>query len=168
MPRLSVRETYRDLISRCVQCGTCTASCPSSEVSDFNIRRIVRRLQLDREADNGFLSTLPWLCTQCSRCHVLCTEGLELPEMIMALRRLAVEEGHAPEAARQIWTAVKETGSPYRSSTRTKSSWIDEQVRVTADSEILCWLGCTPSILSPNIARATARGTELMPGETCE
>jgi Fe-S oxidoreductase len=143
-------------------------------VSDFNVRKIVRRLQLDRETDNGFLETIPWLCTQCSRCRTFCNDGLDLPDLVMALRRVALEKDLAPEAAGELWAAVKETGSPYKSMTRTKSSWIDDSVEVTSDAETLCWLGCTPSIMSQNIARATAAvmgelsgGFKILEDEPC-
>lgn len=151
----SVRETYRELLRACVQCGACTASCPAVDVSDFNIRRVVRRLQLDRETDNGFLETIPWLCTQCSRCEEICTEELSLPEMILALRRLALEQGLAPQTIGAVASSVKETGSPYKSMTRSKSSW-QESVKLSPDSEVLCWMGCTASVMSPNIAQATS------------
>jgi Fe-S oxidoreductase len=143
-------------------------------VSDFNVRKIVRRLQLDLETDDGFLETIPWLCTQCSRCRILCNDGLDLPDLISALRQVALEKGLAPEAAGELWTAVKETGSPYKSLTRTKSSWIDDSVRITPDAETLCWFGCTPSIMSQNIARATAAvmgglggGFKILESEPC-
>ncbi len=170
----SVRETYSGLLRACVQCGACTASCPSIDVSDFNIRKIVRRLQLDRETDRTFLETIPWLCTQCSRCEELCTEKLSLPEMILALRHLALEQGAAPQTVGAVASTIQSTGSPYKSLTRTKSSWLDESAPETPDSEVLCWMGCTASIMSPNIARATATvlnelggGYRALPDEPC-
>jgi Fe-S oxidoreductase len=125
-------------------------------VSDFNIRRIVKRLQLDRETDRDFLKTIPWLCTQCSRCEEICTEELGLPDLILALRKLALERGVAPETVGTVAATVRETGSPYQSLTRNKSSW-QENASIAPDSEVLCWMGCTASIMSPNIAQATAK-----------
>jgi Fe-S oxidoreductase len=143
-------------------------------VSDFNIRKIIRCLQLDLEIDDGFLETIPWLCTQCSRCRVFCNDGLDLPDLISALRQIALEKGLAPQAAGRLWTAVKETGSPYRSLTRKKSSWIDDRVRIAPDAETLCWFGCTARIMTQNIARATAMvmsrlggGFKILESEPC-
>jgi Fe-S oxidoreductase len=174
MGKESVRERFRELINRCAQCGTCTAACPASDVSDYHIRKIVRRLQLDMETGKEFLEKMPWLCTQCGRCHVLCNEGLEIPELIMALRVLALDEGLGPEVAKQVSEAIRETSSPYKSLTRTKSSWVDDTVKVDPDSETLYWVGCTPSIMSQNIARATAKildkiggGFRLLDNEPC-
>jgi len=163
MSSTSVRERYLDLINRCVQCGTCTASCCSTDVSDFHIRKIVRRLQLDMEIDQEFLAKIPWLCTQCGRCHDLCIESLDLPDLIMALRHFAIEKDLAPEVTKGLTEDIKD-GSPYKSSTRTKSSWIDSSIKIDPDSETLYWAGCTPSIMSQNIAKASAKVLEKMGG----
>jgi Fe-S oxidoreductase len=94
--------------------------------------------------------------------------------MIMSLRQLAVDEGLAPEAAKEVWAAINETGSPYRSRTRTKSSWMDDDIPITPEADTLCWLGCTPSIMSRNIVRATAsvmhelgNGFRVLENEPC-
>jgi Fe-S oxidoreductase len=123
----------------------------------------VRRLQLDRETDGDFLKTIPWLCSQCSRCEEICTEELSLPDLILALRKLALERGVAPETVRTVAATVRETGSPYQSLTRSKSSW-QESAKLTSDSEVLCWMGCTASIMSPNIAQTTAKVLDELGG----
>ena len=170
----SVRESHSQLIRSCIQCGTCTAACPTSQVTDFHIRRMVRRLQLGLTSDPGFLGQIPWLCTQCDRCEVLCTEGLDLPDLVLALRRLALAEGHAPEVVTQTGQTILDTGSPYQSLTRTKASWLDDSIRPNDDAEVLYWVGCTPSMMSHKLARATAKvlqevgdGFRLLPEEPC-
>lgn len=170
----SIRETYSQLIRSCIQCGTCTAACPTSQVTDFHIRRMVRRLQLGLANDPGFLGQVPWLCTQCDRCEVLCTEGLDLPDLVLALRKLALEEGHAPEVVTGTAQTILDTGSPYQSLTRTKASWLDDTISVNDEAEVLYWVGCTPSMMSHRLAKASARvlervgdGFRLLPEEPC-
>ena len=170
----NLRDAYGQLIRSCIQCGTCTAACPTFEVTDFHIRRMVRRLQLGLASDPGFLGQVPWLCTQCDRCEVLCTEGLDLPDLVLALRKVALEEGHAPEVVNQTGQTILDTGSPYQSLTRTKASWLDDSIRPNEDAETLYWVGCTPSMMSHRLARATAKvlqnvgdGFRLLPEEPC-
>ena len=97
-----ITEQYKELIRRCEQCGTCTASCPTSEVSEFNIRKLVRHLQLDLHEEEEFLGRHPWLCTLCNRCKELCTEGLEIPKLVSALRKLALEKKAEPKKSYDI------------------------------------------------------------------
>jgi len=154
-----ITEEFKDIIRTCEQCGTCTGSCPTKEASDFNIRKVVRHLQLELHEDKDFLSKYPWLCTQCYRCHELCTEGLEIPKLVMALRELALKNAAEPESVHSVSKAVKEFDSPYQSQTRTKESWINKKLgdsQKSSDADLLYWVGCTPSIMAPNIANASA------------
>lgn len=172
-----ITEEFKDIIRACEQCGTCTASCPTKEASDFNIRKIVRHLQLELYENKDFLSKYPWLCTQCYRCHELCTEGLEIPKLVMALRKLALKNSAAPGSVHSVSKAVKEFDSPYQSQTRTKKTWINKKLgnsRQSSDVDLLYWVGCTPSIMAPNIANATAEvlskldmGYKILNNEPC-
>ena len=154
-----ITEEFKDIIRACEQCGTCTASCPTKEASDFNIRKVVRHLQLEVHENKMFLSKYPWLCTQCYRCRELCTEGLEIPKLITALRELALKNALEPESVQNLSKSIQEFNSPYQSQTRTKETWISKnkgKCHQSQDAELLFWVGCTPSIMAPNIAQATA------------
>ena len=152
-----ITEEFKDIIRACEQCGTCTASCPTKESSDFNIRKVVRHLQLELYEDKDFLSKYPWLCTQCYRCRELCTEGLEIPKLVMALRELSLKNAVAPESVYSVSKAIKKFDSPYQSQTRTKETWINKKLgdsHQSSDADLLYWAGCTPSIMAPNLANA--------------
>ncbi|MCK5547823.1 MAG: 4Fe-4S dicluster domain-containing protein, partial [Thermoplasmata archaeon] len=150
-----ITEQFKDIIRACEQCGSCTASCPSKYVSDFNIRKLVRHLQLDLHEEEEFLKKDPWLCTLCHRCQELCTEGLDIPKLVFALRELSLENKMAPEGVHKVSEAIKSSNSPYLSTTRTKSSWA-ESIQTSPDADTLYWAGCTPSIMAPNIPKAAA------------
>ena len=172
-----ITEEFKDIIRACEQCGTCTASCPTNEVSDFNIRKVVRHLQLELHEDNDFLRKDPWLCTQCYRCNELCTEGLEIPKLVMALRKLAIKNETVPDNVHSVNKAIKKFDSPYQSQTRTKETWIKKKEGVggqSSDADLLYWVGCTPSIMAPNIANATSEvitrldlGYKILDNEPC-
>jgi Fe-S oxidoreductase len=154
-----ITEEFKDIIRACEQCGTCTASCPTQEASDFNIRKLVRRLQLELHENKDFLKKFPWLCTQCLRCSELCTEGLKIPKLVMELRKLSIKNKVAPKNVSNLNKSLKEFDSPYQSQTRNKETWIDKKLndsQKSSDADLLYWVGCTPSIMAPNIANATA------------
>jgi heterodisulfide reductase subunit D len=151
-----ITEDYKELIRACEQCGTCTAGCPTKEVSDFNIRKVVRHLQLDLHEDEEFLKKYPWLCTLCFRCNEICYEGLAIPELISALRELALRKEIAPESVLRVSKNVNDNDSPYKSSGRIKSSRIQDHLHSADDAELLLWIGCTPSMKATNIAKTSA------------
>jgi len=70
----------------CMQCGTCSASCPLSSDTDTFPRKIYRYLQLGLR-DKLLKSPEPWLCYYCGECNLDCPRGAEPAETMMATRR---------------------------------------------------------------------------------
>ena len=81
----------------CEQCGLCSSACPMTGVDDFNIRRILRHVELDL-TDEVVDSPLPWLCTTCGRCEDVCPNGIEILDIIRIMRQLSPPEW-VPDAA---------------------------------------------------------------------
>ncbi len=97
----------------CFQCGVCSASCPVIEIeANFNPRRLVKmaRLGLKRLV---LSSEYIWLCSMCFLCEERCPQGVRIPEVMTALRNLAVEEGYMPEPLRRIQRLLAEGGRLY-------------------------------------------------------
>ncbi|MFQ5859316.1 MAG: 4Fe-4S dicluster domain-containing protein [Anaerolineae bacterium] len=80
------------LLRRCIQCGTCTASCPSAPAMDLTPRQMWRLAQLGFQ-DQVLHSKAMWLCSLCYICHVRCPRGIPLTETIVKLKQLALQEG---------------------------------------------------------------------------
>ena len=79
------------LLGRCIQCGTCSASCPSAPAMDMTPRRMWRLAQLGFQ-DQVLQSKAIWLCSLCYSCHVRCPRGIPLTETIVKLKQLALRE----------------------------------------------------------------------------
>jgi heterodisulfide reductase subunit C len=75
----------------CIQCGTCTASCPAAEAMDISPRQMWRMVQLGLE-DEVMHSKTMWLCSICYQCHVRCPRGIPLTETIAKLKQLAIQK----------------------------------------------------------------------------
>ena len=81
----------------CYQCGTCTASCSSSEVTSFKTRKMIRFAQLGLKDDILPNNDL-WDCTTCYTCQERCPRGVEIPKIILYLRNLAAQAGYMADA----------------------------------------------------------------------
>ena len=79
------------LLGRCIQCGTCSASCPSAHAMDLTPRQMWRLAQLGFQ-DQVLHSKAMWLCSLCYTCHVRCPRGIPLTETIVKLKQLALRE----------------------------------------------------------------------------
>jgi heterodisulfide reductase subunit C len=78
----------RDMIQACIQCGTCTGSCPNEAAMDLTPRHLWRLVLMD-QAEAIFQSRTFSLCSACYCCTLRCPRGLPLTEAMEALKRLA-------------------------------------------------------------------------------
>ena len=77
----------------CFQCGTCTAGCPSGRRTSYRVRKLVRMAQLDMK-DEIINSEELWMCSTCYTCVERCPRRVPIVDVVIALRNMAVAEGH--------------------------------------------------------------------------
>jgi len=75
----------------CEQCGLCSSACPLTGVDGFNIRRVLRHVELDL-TDVIVASPYPWSCITCGRCEQVCPNGIAILDIIRPLRSLCPPE----------------------------------------------------------------------------
>ena len=82
-------------IKSCIQCGTCTGSCPVSYAMDISPRELIA---LFRAGDMETLlnSKAIWVCASCYSCQTRCPSLIKVTDIIYALKRLAMEKGMYP------------------------------------------------------------------------
>jgi heterodisulfide reductase subunit C len=86
---------------RCFSCGTCTASCPVSDIDErFNPRLFIRQALLG-EREKLLSSELLWYCTQCYTCYARCPQDVRFTDVMAVLRDMAVEQGYAPKGMKE-------------------------------------------------------------------
>jgi heterodisulfide reductase subunit C len=86
---------------RCLQCGTCTASCPVKVIDpEYNCRRIIR-MALIGDKEQVLNSKFIWMCSTCYSCYERCPQDVKITDLMTALKNLAVKHG-------QIHSSIKE------------------------------------------------------------
>lgn len=83
---------HGEKIKECIQCGTCTASCPSSAAMDYGPREIIASLRAGM-LDRVLNSNTVWLCVSCYSCTVRCPAGIPFTDTMYELKRFEVEKG---------------------------------------------------------------------------
>ena len=101
LPESTIRslKEIKNMVNACMQCGTCTASCPNSFAMDYNPRQIFRLMQLGFFRDVVESPTL-WLCSSCYTCTLRCPRGVPVTRVMAALKRIVVET-NGPGAAKK-------------------------------------------------------------------
>ncbi len=80
-----------DEIDRCIQCGTCSSSCPMSVYMDYPPRKIIAMIK-NGFKDEALRSFTIWLCPSCYTCQVRCPAQIKITDVMYALKRKAIEE----------------------------------------------------------------------------
>jgi heterodisulfide reductase subunit C len=106
-------EPGGEYIRRCYSCGTCTAGCPVGGVTaKYNPRRIVHMALLGMR-EQVLTSDFVWLCSVCYTCYERCPQDVRIPELMNAVRNIAVREGHVPQTFRVQLEQLREHGRLY-------------------------------------------------------
>ena len=79
-------------VRTCIQCGTCSAACPTAHLMDNSIRRLVK-LSLEGRKEEALASGSVWLCTSCQLCTVRCPRGIRPKVLVGALRDIFERDG---------------------------------------------------------------------------
>jgi heterodisulfide reductase subunit C len=112
--RKRVMETPgAEKLMRCYQCGTCTADCPiAKRVPEFRPRQIAR-LVMYGQRERLMEGDLLYLCAGCYTCYEHCPQEVHVSEIVSALRRISLEEGHLLPGFKALMEGVAETGYIY-------------------------------------------------------
>ena len=92
-----VLEAGGEPLKLCYQCDLCTAVCPWNLVNSFGVRQLMLQSQLglvDFESEDN------WVCATCRACVDRCPRGVEIIDVMRALRRSMTELGfgHIPDS----------------------------------------------------------------------
>lgn len=96
-------------VKMCFQCGTCTASCPSGRRTSYRVRKLMRQTQLGLKEDILSSEEL-WDCTTCYTCAERCPRAVPIVDIVVALRNMAVAEGHIYENHKKTAQNLYKTG----------------------------------------------------------
>ena len=114
-PRELTRMPGCERLFSCLQCGTCSGTCPLSIYMDYTPRRIIN---LVREGfrKEALSSQTIWLCASCYSCAVHCPQDIHITDIMYSLKREAIQHQMFPKRfpipvlAREFYDIVKKTG----------------------------------------------------------
>jgi heterodisulfide reductase subunit C len=71
----------------CIQCGTCTATCPVNKIFEHSPRQIFLMLRngMKKEVLNDLT---PWVCASCYKCTVNCPAQIKITEVMYKPKKL--------------------------------------------------------------------------------
>lgn len=83
-------------ISRCLQCGTCTGSCPVSYAMDISPRMVIALFRAG-QIEEILRSRTIWICASCYMCTTRCPQAIKITDLLYALKRTAMDAKLYPD-----------------------------------------------------------------------
>jgi heterodisulfide reductase subunit C len=87
-----VEEISGQNLLACYQCGKCSAGCPAVTEMDILPNQIIRYAQLGFK-DELLRSKSIWICASCFTCNARCPKGIDVAEVIEAIRQILLRKG---------------------------------------------------------------------------
>ena len=76
-------------LKTCIQCGTCSGTCPAAPFMDYTPRRLIGLINANYKEEvlnsNSF-----WYCASCYHCTVRCPREIDIAELMYALKRYSM------------------------------------------------------------------------------
>jgi heterodisulfide reductase subunit D len=136
----------------CIQCGTCSATCPTAYAMDYSPRQLWRMVQLGLR-DEVLRSHTFWLCTTCKACQVRCPRGIDLMDAMIALKEYAFgEDVNVPEGMKTFGDMITSNYNISGDDNKERQIWSQNLERIPRGvkprrrtAEVLYFLGCVSS-----------------------
>ncbi len=81
-----------ETICLCIQCGTCTASCPNADKMEHTPSQLISMARAGMR-EEVLSSNAMWYCLSCYLCTVRCPRGIKQTDIMHALGYLSVQAG---------------------------------------------------------------------------
>jgi heterodisulfide reductase subunit C len=103
-----VNELSGENVDLCFQCGACSSGCPMTQEMDYLPSKVIRMAQLGLE--EALESKTIWVCTTCFNCEVRCPRGIDIANVMEALRQMVLRKKYnrvslddlSPEELREL------------------------------------------------------------------
>lgn len=83
-----------DKVKDCIQCGTCSGSCPASYQMEKTPRQLFAMIRAGMR-EEVLRSDTVWMCASCYTCPVRCPKEIKIADLFYAIKRIAMREGKA-------------------------------------------------------------------------
>ena len=87
-----VNELSGENVDLCFQCGGCSSGCPMTQDMDYLPSKIIRMAQIGLE--EALESRTIWTCSTCFNCEVRCPRGIDVANVMEALRQMVLRKKH--------------------------------------------------------------------------
>lgn len=139
-------------LRRCIQCGTCSSTCPTAFAMDYSPRLVWRMVNMGLR-DEVLQSRTFWLCTTCKSCQVQCPRGIDLMDAMIGLKEYSMaHDVQVPEGMKAFGDGIAQRYNISGEDNATRSIWAQNLAEIPQgvipgkkQAEVLYFVGCVGS-----------------------
>lgn len=147
----------------CYQCGKCDTVCPWNRVRNFPVRKIINQAKFGVVP---FESEDLWLCTTCGNCVQRCPRGVEIIDVMRAMRRVLVPDGVVPTSIpnlRGFMTSLASVGNPWGQEPQDRANWAkDLGVKEFSEGTEVLYFSCCYTSYDPRLKKVAQATADLL------
>jgi len=147
----------------CYECGKCDTVCPWNRVRRFPVRRIINQAKFGVVP---FESEDIWLCTTCGNCVQRCPRGVEIIDVMRAMRRVLVPDGVVPTSIpnlRGFMTSIASVGNPWGQEPQDRANWAkDLGVKEFSEGTEVLYFSCCYTSYDPRLKKVAQATADLL------
>ena len=153
-----IKEAGGDADKLCYQCGKCDTVCPWNRVRKFFLRKMINQAKfgvVPLESEDI------WLCATCRNCVQRCPRGVEIIDVMRAMRRLMVPDGVVPASIpnlRTVMTSLASVGNPWGQEPAERTNWtkgLEVEVKEFSEGTELLYFPCCYPIYEPSLKKSS-------------
>lgn len=110
--------THGSPLQNCIQCATCSSTCPSAQFMEYSPRQIIAMIHAGLR-DEVLASNSFWYCASCYECTARCPRGINIADMMYGLKRYSIWKNRypsgliGPEFSRRFVTMILRSGKSF-------------------------------------------------------
>ncbi|HIP95894.1 MAG TPA: (Fe-S)-binding protein, partial [Anaerolineae bacterium] len=137
-------------LATCLQCGTCSSSCPTYFAMDIPPRKLWRMVSLGLKEDIVRSSTF-WLCTACHSCTIRCPRGIPVSDSMRQIREWVIRSGEqeTPRALHTLSEMIFQSHNMRGEDNESRLIWSSNLPgglwKPKRKAEVLWFVGCVSS-----------------------
>ncbi len=148
-------------INYCVNCGGCVNYCPVYEAigglfgSGGGGKRLIFN-GISKNLEYAFDYGLNF-CTECGHCVIHCPGEIDIPDLIMKMRKTAVKQGLIIPKHKEIANSIKTNNNPFNEK-KPRNHWLKgNNIQIDKESKTLFFVGCMSSYRTHDQAISAAK-----------
>jgi len=162
-----------ETLASCMQCGSCTAACPTGNLMAVTPQRLLRLVRLGLRAE-ALRSRAHWLCTSCNACTAHCPRGIRVLDTMLGLKTYAFARGlDVPEDLQLLRSTVRASHNISGDPNEERLLWSRNipqplpEVCRHRDADVLYFVGCVSSFYPRAFSIPQAFGRTLAHAGVC-